>query len=561
MVADHLVIEMMNGGVDESKRQRLCPGPLTIARMKAVAKKGVAEPPPAAKAVVAMKAVAKPAIMPECEGRIDRYVSLRQIDEDATKLTKRLKKKKRQCRGGDSGYNGADKCANSAEYVPFTVNMREGRRTHLPDDHPIPTLCTTCAIAAAVRDKFRGGETANREALYVGMLPIKEAAKYTVACEPGAPAAMYRRDGFVVIDGNSAVKSAGDEVIFNVREYIRDQLHDLETLYNQKDGMDIERRHNGRRWKNIFQRNEEKSNKWRTDFETKTELLGVSLSQYFFPHEHYAQVAYNFASLLCSGGPEATDTTKGGRITKHAGETNEDAKEKWREGLVLEIMKGNLLAKSVDVDVPQDIHADGSHCMLNVIQPIVCGDEDYDFRVIRGSNDLLGVKEKINKLQVPGGEIETWRVKKDHIIVFAECVMHSGGRSSGWLRFRRGGEDVAEKVLPTVRKDGVESVFENYFGKCEGFLLSDLSIQLSFDYTPIRALVNPVLPEPHWALREGQFAEDGGGVFRAIREEKAKGAYKRRLDGGFMTWVKMIEKNDFSGPSHRITRSSYKCHS
>ena len=45
MVADHLVIEMMNGGVDESKRQRLCPG------------QGVAEPPPAAKAVVAMKAV------------------------------------------------------------------------------------------------------------------------------------------------------------------------------------------------------------------------------------------------------------------------------------------------------------------------------------------------------------------------------------------------------------------------------------------------------------------------------------------------------------------------
>lgn len=79
--------------------------------------------------------------------------------------------------------------------------------------------------------------------------------------------------------------------------------------------------------------------------------------------------------------------------------------------------------------------------------------------------------------------------------------------------FGGGGEDVAEKVLPTVRKDGVESVFENYFGKCEGFLLSDLSIQLSFDYTPIRALVNPVLPEPHWALREGQFAEDGGGCF------------------------------------------------
>ena len=95
-------------------------------------------------------------------------------------------------------------------------------------------------------------------------------------------------------------------------------------------------------------------------------------------------------------------------MRKHAGATNDIAKDAWSKGRILEIIRGNLLVKSVDVDVPQDMHADSSECSLNVIQPIVFGDEGYQFRVVRGSNDLLDEKKKIRQLAVPDGEIEMW---------------------------------------------------------------------------------------------------------------------------------------------------------
>lgn len=568
----YVVMRMVS--VNECKRQRFCDGaqpaggwrePPTA--IKEVEKEEVTdgaqpveggEDPPAAieevekKEVAAMKAVAKIAVVPEYEGRLAYYVSLQKIDDEARKLTKKHKKKTLQCQGGGSGYNITTRCVNSAEYVPFTVKMMNGHRTHLPKDDSIPTLCATCANTAVCNDKVRRGKGGITKGRYVGMLPINEASKYTVACRSWAPAETYRKDGFVVIEGDSSINSARDGVTLNVREYIRDELDTLETLYNRKDSMNLERRHGGRRWKNIFPGKHVKNDSWKIEYKTNTELLGERLSQYFFPHEHYAQFAYNYATMLRSGGPEAKDTMSDDRITTHAGETKDIAKLEWRKGRILEIMKTNLLAKSVDVGVPQDIHADGSQCILNMIQPIVCGNDDYEFRVIRGSNDLLGKKEVMKELKVPEGEIETWRVKKDHIIVFAECVMHSGGRSSGWIRYRRGGEQVAEGVLRTVRKDRVEMVFEDYFNKSQGLLLSDLSIQLSFDYTPIRALVDAgVMPEPHWAKRVGEYAGNGGGALRAIRNGNAEGAYKRKLDAGFMTWLKMIVENNFSADSSR----------
>ena len=44
---------------------------------------------------------------------------------------------------------------------------------------------------------------------------------------------------------------------------------------------------------------------WKKKFKMNTDLLGVGLSQCFFPHEHYAQLAYNFAIMHLYGGTEA----------------------------------------------------------------------------------------------------------------------------------------------------------------------------------------------------------------------------------------------------------------
>lgn len=507
-------------------------------------------------------------------------VSLRDIEHDAAKRTKKYKKKEWPCNGHG--------CHKFAEYVPFTVRMEEGHRTHLPRDDSIPTFCLPCVIAAlrnGMVNHEKGGKTMTLEdAKYIGMLPIKEASKYAVACRPSGPAETYRREGFVVIEGDSSINSARDGIASNVGKCIRDRkLGTLDTLYNRKDSEGTERRHNGRRWKNIFpgnipgrnpgQKEDMWTREWKKKFQMNTDSMAGGLSRYFFPHEHYAQSAYNFAMIHLHGGTVTNDEAAANegipnppkqatleekmevQMKKHAGAANDGARNAWSKAPILEIIRGNVLAKSVDLGVPQDIHADSNECSLNAMQPLFCGNEGYQFRVIRGSNDLLGDKKKIRKLAVPGGEIETWRVKKHHIIVFAECVMHSGGRSSGWTQFRQGYDREAKGVLPTVKaKGGEEECFEGYFGSCQGLLLSDLSLQLSFSYTPIPPIVDFGLAEPHWAHREGEDLRPGEVAYRdAIRH--TKGAYKSRLDAGFKTWLKMLVENEGSaGSSLRGTR-------
>lgn len=65
----------------------------------------------------------------------------------------------------------------------------------------------------------------------------------------------------------------------------------------------------------------------------------------------------------------------------------------------------------------------------------------------------MGEKKKIRQLAVPVGEIEMWRVRKDHIIVLVD------GAVAGPI-FWRGYDREARGVLLTVKgKEGGESFF------------------------------------------------------------------------------------------------------
>ena len=150
--------------------------------------------------------------------------------------------------------------------------MEEGHITHLPRDDSIPTFCLQCVLATLGNDMVGQGKGGIGDAQYIGMLRIKEALKYTVACHSSAPAETYRRKGFVVIEGDSSINSARDGVTSNVSEYIQDRkLGTLDKLHNRKDSRGTDRRHKGRRWKNIFPGdNVVKDDRWKRDIGRKS---------------------------------------------------------------------------------------------------------------------------------------------------------------------------------------------------------------------------------------------------------------------------------------------------
>ena len=99
---------MSTGRVNECKRQRVGKGP----------ERPGEEHVSLSAAMRPLSVVSKKGVRAESEDR-RAYVSLRNIKNEAAKLTKKHKKKKWPCNGDDSGYRRIPyKCDNLAEYVP-----------------------------------------------------------------------------------------------------------------------------------------------------------------------------------------------------------------------------------------------------------------------------------------------------------------------------------------------------------------------------------------------------------------------------------------------------------
>lgn len=459
-------------------------------------------------------------------------IVLKAIEQSAQRLNFQKTRYKPKCKELTAG----GRCSERAEYALF-LSERQGL-THLEDDNCKPTRCKKCALDATWRGilkpkqkgKFDGHDEKFKGDI-VGFLKGIEAAKYFLLCKEGAPANKYREDGLVVLDADGSAHAISNSMRWRVQNYVASgKVGSLDKLFDSKKYQGNLEGHEKRRWKEIYpgpcRDKARKKDEWSTGFLEEAQRVKLMLQSYFFPNEHYSQVAYNLFLWLTSEHPKA------GILNKIQ---------------ILGTKKINLLVRGKGLDHSQDPHADGEGSNMIVIFITLCGRGGYQFDVVRQSHDLLGKRKK----SIPEAAVKSLKLKRQYILVFSECVLHAGGGSSA-------SSDVVDNLreiqllLPKMKKTG--EIYSNFFGtssKTSKEVPSDMSVQLTFEYAPQpgRGATNEYA-KPLWAIQghEGSVIEFQQGL------QRAKGEYRRRLDVGFGQWLNMMVNNIDLGSTKRDTK-------
>lgn len=451
--------------------------------------------------------------------------SVTKLDEEARALYKRANRTKRMCTA----------CHKKQAAVVQFWNKRRDGLTHLRGDDCTPTHCMDCAAAAAEEDT-------------TGVLQPADAAKYVWLCKANAPAATYRNDGVVVLTDHSDAVGASWTVLHEKVQKKGSGKRIMKPLNQGLEGRGRNHRDPRRTWCELCP-------KWTNHSECASEGLGLLLSRVFFPHEFYALQAYNTLIWIREGRPDGcwTKNQDGAEAQKMKSVRNQIR----TEDLILKPTKVNALARAEGLHATQGLHTDGDGLGLVAIVVLLCGHGGYQFCIVKGSHNLGVGKQKGVRARVPLQAKATFPVAQNSILVFPEVLLHGGGASSGPIGSVV--RAVAETQWPGRKGGELCDFFE------EGFNLSDLSVQYSFEYRPLArppALDNYARPNWHHDVDEEWISEAQRNrtlppqrqqttlpTHHTLEDlngkiEQSVGEYGRVLDGAFPNWLGMLRSGE-----------------
>ena len=334
------------------------------------------------------------------------------------------------------------------------------------DIKPIPEMCRTCAAQLDINDTK-----------VVGILSESLAEEYIKTTKRDSYFDKLCTEGYVVVPKNSGVLGdpichfdwlANEQTIqikgrprtTENRSTLRWPKYAFNNLYSQfdeeaKPGIDYTTEDH-RLWCQFFPRqgyddpSSGSYNKLKEMIRMNTFL--ASLSKITAPHEHYACLA---RSTLLSVLGEL-------ELTKEVGK--EGAKETIKLNKtqpVLDYRKLNLLVRGPSATSPQSLHTDSENAMFVCIVPLKTGPNGYHVRVGEYTHHRLSTHNYDQPIDY--GKVVDKFVKVGECIVFAETLIHSGGKASK--------ESTHQRLDP---------VFAGVFGpKYPGLSPTDIAFQVS----------------------------------------------------------------------------------
>ena len=321
------------------------------------------------------------------------------------------------------------------------------------DKSGAPTLCVACADQIIKLDN-----TSNQE--YIGYLTATESLEYAALCKSDSYYDKLLMDGFVVLNGASSPSLES-----NISTLINTELcasakmahkHLDQLTENLSSDGSLSAKNVHRTWQNIYplDTSTRKYDFVKRNYLVKNSIdrIAPSFERMLFPHEFYFRLAY-------------------GRTQSFLSENSEQLQQKQTIQPLLIVKKVNVFAKGEGAKKRQTLHMDGAHLAITFILPVVCGENGYEFFYIPKSHHNM-LHHNCN-IAIPQEKVVTACVKSGDIIVFADSLIHSGGRSSG---FRNGIEEHNHFMMFQSQD------FHAFSGVHKEDAPTDISFQISFSH-------------------------------------------------------------------------------